>query len=76
MQMLTIVKATFPHPTYEDSSIQVDCAEPSSTAEQLACAWKAIETSLASPSNSERLPEDAIPNMIKVRAIRRQSARP
>ncbi|KAI9661978.1 MAG: major facilitator super transporter protein [Alyxoria varia] len=42
LQLLDIVKATFPHPLYEDEGVVMNCNGPASTRETLACAWKEV----------------------------------
>lgn len=42
LQILDIVKATFPHPYYEDQSIDPQCSPASSSRDELACAWKRL----------------------------------
>lgn len=57
MQMLDIAQATFPHPAYDDPTAPAHCGEPSSTAEELACAWRAIQESLTPPAAEARSAE-------------------
>lgn len=58
LQMLEIVKATFPHPLYEDSAVSPTCTGSLTNTESLACKWKDVVDSqgtLRSPlSSSER----------------------
>lgn len=43
--MLDIVKEAFPHPSYEQNHIVLDCLNPMTTADKLACLWENASTS-------------------------------
>ncbi|KAF2755933.1 alkaline phosphatase-like protein [Pseudovirgaria hyperparasitica] len=44
MQILDIVKATFPHEAFSNPFSALDCSSPSSGAEELACKWRTCTT--------------------------------
>lgn len=42
LQLLDIVKATFPHPFWANADAPFDCIHVDTTADDLACSWKAV----------------------------------
>lgn len=51
LQIHRIVKATFPHPWYQDFGADLDCTAPSSSKDILACAWKGVQERLQQHSS-------------------------
>lgn len=41
-QMLTLVKAAFPHRAYDDPYVELDCSDTSSSTIELACKWRRV----------------------------------
>lgn len=42
LQIQAIVKATFPNPAYDNPFATIDCKDPSSSGDELACKWRRV----------------------------------
>ena len=71
LQMLRIVKASFPHPAYNDRSIRIDCSKNLSTADDLLCSWRRVQDVLTKGSASTWSMNDAAPPLTDASSVQR-----
>jgi hypothetical protein len=66
LQILDIVKATFPNEVYQDNLGSINCDEVDSSGAELACLWRNLDEILT-PSDGNRgsLHKDAVPSLLK-----------
>jgi len=69
MQILDIVKATFPHPVFDNPFADVSCEGSLSSRDTLACSWKDITTTYHSANGLNPHPDIILPLLNKVRVL-------
>ncbi|KAK8171737.1 alkaline-phosphatase-like protein [Phyllosticta citrichinensis] len=60
LQILKIVKATFPNPAFDDPFAPVECVSTSSSAQELACKWRTVTEVFQAAGNLRPKSEDVI----------------
>jgi len=67
VQMLDIVKATFPHPFWDNPKADITCTGSLSTADRLACAWREVSGTFRASQSAQPPAEMILPFLVYVR---------
>lgn len=66
LQILKIVKATFPNPAFDNPFAEVQCDAISSSAQELVCKWRAVTNVFQAAGHLRPKPEDVIAPLAEV----------
>jgi ethanolamine phosphate transferase 2 subunit G len=68
-QILSIVKATFPHPSFENPLVEMNCDGSLSTGMDLACRWRKVTDLFRASGSLRPPPEKMIPLLMDVSLV-------
>jgi ethanolaminephosphotransferase len=66
LQILDIVKATFPNELYHGCSKEIACEQAGSPGAELACLWRGVDCRLHASEAAESQTDDAVKRLFKV----------
>jgi hypothetical protein len=69
--MLDIVKATFPHPFWDNPKADLQCTGSLSTADKLACAWREVSGTFRASQAAQPPAEMILPFLVYVCILQR-----